>query len=201
VLLIIFSKNKQRIETFLRFPAYVKAEVKNMYIHIDEPTEVISNKAAKVWRISNTIGHTILLIIVGTLLFCTERFDWYNWIGIVLYVLGGFFIVSAIFSIFIEPIYLQRTWRYQVDKEFVQLKFGKWEQQHILIPMEKVEYVRTEQGPIMRRYNLYDLEVGTTTSNHKIPAIPSDVAKQLKVQIATFAKIRDKDSEEGEIGA
>lgn len=132
---------------------------------------------------------------------CSDRFDWYDWIGIVLYILGGLFIVSSIFSIFIEPIYLQRTWRYQVDEEFVQLKFGKFQQQHILIPMEKVEYVRTEQGPILRRYDLYDLEIGTTTSSHKIPAIPANVAKILKAEIGTFAKIRDKDSKEGEIGA
>ncbi|MEG9298372.1 PH domain-containing protein [Mangrovibacillus sp. Mu-81] len=172
-----------------------------MYIHIDEPTETISRNATKVWRISNTIGHTIVLIIIGVLLFCTDRFNWYNWIGIILYVLGGLFVISAIYSIIIEPVYVQRTWRYQVDKELVQLKFGKWEQQHILIPMEKVEYVRTEQGPIMRRYDLYDLEVGTTTSSHKIPAIPADTARTLKAQIATFAKITDKDPDEGEIGA
>lgn len=172
-----------------------------MYINIPEPTQTISIKATKVWRISNTIGHATVLVIIGTLMICSDRFDWYDWIGIVLYVLGGLFIVSSIFSIFIEPIYLQRTWRYQVDQEFVQLKFGKFQQQHILIPMEKVEYVHTEQGPIMRRYDLYDLEIGTTTSSHKIPAIPANVAKTLKAEIATFAKIRDKDSNEGEIGA
>ncbi len=172
-----------------------------MYINITEPTETISKKATKVWRISNTIGHITVLLITGLLIYFSDRFDWYDWVTIVLYVLGGLFIVSSIFSIFIEPIYLQRTWRYQVDQEFVQLKFGKWQQQHVLIPMEKVEYVRTEQGPIMRRYDLYDLEIGTTTSNHKIPAIPANVAKTLKAEIATFAKIRDKDSEGGEIGA
>ncbi|MEI2665820.1 PH domain-containing protein [Rossellomorea sp. LJF3] len=170
-----------------------------MYLHIIEPTETISNKATKVWRISNTIGHTTALLIIGILITCTNQFDWYDWVEIVLYILGGLLILSAIFSIFIEPIYLQRTWRYQVDREFVQLKFGKWQQQHVLIPMEKVEYVRTEQGPIMRRYDLYDLEIGTTTSIHKIPAISSDIAKSLKIEIATFAKIRD--AEEGEMGA
>ncbi|MFI8687831.1 PH domain-containing protein [Rossellomorea sp. NPDC077527] len=172
-----------------------------MYININEPTQTISKKATKVWRISNTIGHTTALILIGILITCTNRFDWYDWVGIVLYVLGGLFIVSAVFSIFIEPIYLQRTWRYQVDREFVQLKFGKWQQQHVLIPMEKVEFVRTEQGPIMRRYDLYDLEIGTTTSNHKIPSIPAETANTLKVDIATFAKIRDNNSEEGDIGA
>jgi membrane protein YdbS with pleckstrin-like domain len=169
-----------------------------MYLKIDEPTETISPAAVKVWRISNTIGHFSVLLIIAILLVCTELFNWYRWIGIVLYLLGGLFILSAIFSILIEPIYLQRTWRYKIDPQFVQLKHGKWTVHHTLIPMEKVEYVRTEQGPIMRRYDLYNIEIGTTSSNHEIPAIPSDEAKKLKWQIAMYAKLTDQDSVEGE---
>lgn len=168
-----------------------------MYIKIDEPTKKISHDAVKVWRMSNTIGHIITLFIIAILLVCAETFEWYEWVELLLYILGVFFILSAFYSILIEPIYLQRTWRYEIDQEFIQLKHGKWTQQHTLIPMEKVEYVRTEQGPIMRKYKLYNIEVGTTTSNHVIPAIPAEEAKLLKAQIATFAKIKDKEPIEG----
>jgi uncharacterized protein len=166
-----------------------------MYIHIEEPTETISKDAVKVWRISNTIGHLAAILIIAVLVVCKEMF---GWIGIVLYILGGMFVLSSIFSILIEPTYLQNTWRYRIDQQFVQMKRGKWQVQHTLIPMEKVEYVRTEQGPIMRRYGLYNLEIGTTASNHIIPAIPAEEAKQLKVKIAVFAKIQDEDAAEGE---
>lgn len=172
-----------------------------MYLHIEEPTEKISTDAVKVWRISNTIGHLSALLIAAVLIFCTEKFDWYEWIGIVLYVVGGLFVLSSIYSILIEPLFTQRHWRYKIDEEFVQLKFGKWQVRHTLIPMEKVEYVRTEQGPLMRRYGLYNIEIGTTTSNHVIPAIPSEEAKKLKILIATYAKIQDKEIVEGEKGA
>lgn len=169
-----------------------------MYININEPKNEISPDAVKVWRMSNTIGHIIALVIVAILFICANLFDWYDWISIVLYCLGGLAILSGIYSILIEPIYLQRTWRYEIDQEFIQLKHGRWNQQHILIPMEKVEYVRTEQGPIMRRHKLYNIEVGTSTSNHVIPAIPAEEAHLLKAQIATFAKIKDPENGEGE---
>lgn len=169
-----------------------------MYIKITEPSARISQEAAKVWRISNTIGHIIGLIIIAILIVCAELFNWYGWVSILLYCLGGLDILSAIYSIFIEPIYLQRTWRYEIDEEFIQLKHGRWQQKHTLIPMEKVEFVRTEQGPIMRRYKLYNIEVGTTTSNHVIPAIPVEEAHILKAKIATFAKIKDHETVEGE---
>lgn len=169
-----------------------------MYIQIEEPTEKISTAAVKVWRISNTIGHGLVLLITGALIVCSEMFDWFGWISIVLYILGGIILLSSIYSIVIEPFYLQRTWRYKIDQQFVQLKHGKWYEKHTLIPMEKVEYVRTEQGPIMRRYALYNIEIGTTTSNHVIPAIPSEEAQKLKAEIATYAKIQDTDFVEGE---
>jgi len=169
-----------------------------MYIQIAEPTETISADAVKMWRISNSVGHGIAFLIIAVLIVCTETLDWYGWIGIVLYIIGGIGVLSAIFSIMIEPVYLQRTWRYKIDPQFVQLKHGKWQIQHTLIPMEKVEYVRTEQGPIMRRYQLYKIEIGTTTSSHVIPAIASDEAKKLKAEIAVYAKIQDSDVFEGE---
>lgn len=169
-----------------------------MYIQIEEPTETISADAVKMWRISNSVGHGIAFLIIAVLIVCTETMDWYGWIGVVLYILGGIGVISASFSIMIEPVYLQRTWRYKIDPQFVQLKHGRWKIQHTLIPMEKVEYVRTEQGPIMRRYHLYKIEIGTTTSSHVIPAIASDEAKKLKAEIAVYAKIQDSDVVKGE---
>lgn len=162
-----------------------------MYINIEEPTEKISADVVKVWRISNTLEHVSALIVLAILVLFAEKFGWYEWIGIVLYILGGAYFIFAIFSIFIQPAYIQATWRYQIDQQFIQLKHGKWQIKHTLIPMEKVEYVRTEQGPIMRKYDLFNIEIGTTTSNHVIPAIPSHEAKKLKALIATYAKIKD----------
>lgn len=172
-----------------------------MYLNIEEPTEKISTDAVKMWRISNSLGHLLAFILIAVLVVCSIKFGWFEWINIVLYIIGGLAILSALFSIVIEPIYLQRTWRYQIDHQFVQLKHGKWQVKHTLIPMEKVEYVRSEQGPIMRMFDLYTIEVGTTTSSHFIPGIPSEEAKQLKAQIASYAKIQDTDFVEGETSA
>lgn len=172
-----------------------------MYLNMEEPTEKISTDAVKMWRISNSLGHLLALILIAVLVVFSNKIGWFGWINIALYILAGLAILSAIFSIVIEPIYLQRTWRYQIDQQFVQLMHGKWQVKHTLIPMEKVEYVRSEQGPLMRMFNLYKIEIGTTTSNHVIPGIPSDEAKLLKAQIATYAKIQDSDLVEGETDA
>lgn len=164
-----------------------------MYLTIKEPSEKIANQAVQVWRISNTIGHGIAIIVLSILLYCSVHFQWYGWVHVTLYVLLGIMSVSAIYSIFIEPVFLQKTWRYEIDEDFVQMKKGKWNESHTLVPMEKVEFVRTEQGPIMRRFDLFNLIIGTTTTQHTIPAIPAQKAKQLKAEIAQLAKVKEND--------
>ncbi len=169
-----------------------------MYMTIKEPSEKIANQAVQVWRISNTIGHGIAIIVLAILLYCSEHFQWYGWIQVTLYIILGIIVLSAFYSIFIEPVFLQKTWRYEIDEDFVQMKNGKWNESHTLVPMEKVEFVRTEQGPIMRKFDLFNLIIGTTTTQHTIPAIPAEKAKRLKAEIAQLAKVKESDLTERE---
>ncbi|MGD7044909.1 PH domain-containing protein [Jeotgalibacillus proteolyticus] len=169
-----------------------------MYLHITEPSRKISSKIVGIWQMTNTIGHTAVLIILGAFLYFSSVYQWAGWIDTALYILVGLMVISAVFSIFIEPSFLQKSWRYEIDEEFVQLKHGRFNQYHTLIPMEKVEYVTTDQGPFLRRHDLYNVKIGTTTSSHTIPAIYKDEALALRSQIAVFAKVKDTDSEREE---
>lgn len=168
-----------------------------MYINVKEPTQRISPYAVKVWRITNTLGHGITLAVLGGLLAASLYFDWKVWIGWILYALMGITALSAAYSILFEPYFLQKTWRYEIDELHIQLKHGSINQVHSLIPMTKVEYVTTNQGPFLRKYGLYNLQIGTVTSSHQIPAIPKDEAMQLRAQIAELANIKDTDEEKG----
>jgi membrane protein YdbS with pleckstrin-like domain len=162
-----------------------------MYRDIEEPEHRISTSAVKVWRLSNTIGHGIAFFIIAVLLGLDHLFEWWNWIDWVLYGLTVIAFLSAIYSIFIEPALLQRTWRYGVDEEYVQLKHGVLTRVHVLVPMTKVEYVKTNQGPLMRKFGMYNVEIGTMASSHSIPAVSEKEALALRAQIAQLAKIKD----------
>lgn len=168
-----------------------------MYINVEEPTQRISPYAVKVWRITNTIGHGVTLVVLGGLLAASLYFDWKVWIGWILYALLGLTVISAIYSILFEPYYLQKTWRYEIDETYIQLKHGSITQKHKLIPMSKVEFVMTNQGPFLRKYGLCNLEIGTVTSSHQIPAISKEEAVRLRAQIAELANIKDTDEEKG----
>ena len=161
---------------------------------LKEPESQISTKIIQIWRTTNTIGHGSFLLGFVALLAASYYWDWYNWVSITLYVLIGITVLSAIFSILIEPVFIQRTWRYDVDENFIQLKHGRWNVEHKIIPMAKIEYVTTDQGPFLRKAGLYSLNIGTTASSHKIPAIPEEEALKLRSLIASYANVKEDDS-------
>lgn len=161
---------------------------------LKEPERKISTKIIPIWRTTNTIGHGSFLLVFGALLAASNIWDWYGWVNITLYIGIGLIVISAIYSIFIEPVFIQRTWRYEVDENFIQLKHGRWNVEHTIIPMAKIEYVTTDQGPFLRKADLYSLKIGTTASTHTIPAIPQEEALALRSQIASYANVKEDDS-------
>lgn len=158
---------------------------------IYEPTSRISKQAIKVWRLSNLITDVIGIIIIGALLWAGIYFDWFQWIITILWILLGVAPLFSIWSVFFEPSLLYKYWRYGMDEEYVRLKYGIFNRKHTVIPMTKIQYVSAEQGPILRKYGLYTIEIGSTGSSHEIPALSEEEAFLLRDQIAHHAKIKE----------
>lgn len=142
---------------------------------------------------TNIITDLIIFLVLGGLLWAGYFFDWYEWIKIILWVLLGLMPFLAVWSIVIDPIIIQKHWRYGIDENFVRLKHGKFFQTDTVIPMTKIQYVEAEQGPILRRFGLYSLTIGTMRSAHEIPALPEQEAFEIRDLIAYHAKINEVD--------
>lgn len=160
-----------------------------MIPQIPEPKKKISKKAINVWRITDLLQNLIGLIIIGALIFSYHHFDWINWIGIILYTLLGIAVLITIYELTIRPVLLQRTWRYDIDEHYIQLKHGFINRRALIIPMSRVEYVNTNQGPILRYFDLSVLTIGTITSANKIPAIPTTEAQEIRELIVHLAEL------------
>ena len=162
-----------------------------MYSQIPAPEGRLSKNAVKVWIMTETISHLIGFIILGVLFYLDNFFSWKEWIGWILIGITCLTILSAIWSIFIKPFFLYKNWRYSADEDFLQLKSGAINEEHQLVPMTKIQAVSTNQGPFLRKYGLYSLSIETMGSSHVIPALPEDVAIDLRNRIAHFAKIKE----------
>lgn len=94
-----------------------------MYSQISVPQKRLSKDAVKIWIISETIANMIVFIILGVLFYLDHLFSWKEWIG---WILIGITMISALSTVwsFINPFLLYKSWLYDVDEEFLQLKSG-----------------------------------------------------------------------------
>lgn len=167
----------------------IKESSDHMIININEPEQTISKKAITVWRIKDFFQNGITLLVLCSLLFLYYKFSWFFWVGLIIYVMIAFVFLMMIYDLSIRPIYLQRTWRYDINKHVIQLKYGFFHRHHVIIPMSRIEYVNTHDGPLLRRYGLSSITIGTITSQHDIPALKQKEAQSLRNQIITLAEI------------
>lgn len=160
-----------------------------MYV-LKEPTQKISLDAIKVWRITDTIYTITFLSLLFFLLYLYYSYQWHSWIGFVIYSLIAITCVSAIVELIILPVYKQKTWRYEIDSTCIQLKHGgAFKKTHMIIPMNKVYFVDTYQGPVLQRYKLATIKIGTVGYIHEIPNLPEKKATEIRNYISSLTDL------------
>lgn len=157
---------------------------------IGEPQNKISERALTVWRIAGAIRAVIVAALSGGAITLTFIFDWPIW---VLWVAITVAIFMIIVSIIIFPNIRWRIWRYEVREQEIELQHGMFVIKRTLVPMIRVQHVDTEQGPILRKYDLATVKISTAATVHEIPALDVDEAEELRVSISRLARVADED--------
>lgn len=153
------------------------------------PTESLSPKAITVWRIRHAIIYIMTLMLLSVTLLIAYYYNWFEWVQTLLFVLIGICLLQTIYKTTIYPILLQKTWRYSIDESYIQIRSGIFHTYHMIIPISRVEYVKTHQGPVLRKFHLAKLTIGTMTTTIDIPEISEDVAKTLRDEIVYYTEL------------
>lgn len=160
---------------------------------IQVPTQRLADSSVPALRWGSAISHVITLVVLGVFYVISLYYTWWPWTHGVILGIAGITLLSAIWSIGLRPVYLHKHFRYGFTDEFLQIKSGAFHEHHELIPMTKIQAVSTNQGPILRRFGLYSLDIETMGSSHGIPALPKETAVAVRDQIALYAKIKEVD--------
>lgn len=154
------------------------------------PENRISTKALIVWRISALLWSLVnLLVLTGvSILFYFKK--WPIWIVVILFSL---WLIYFIYAVWLKPMLRQRVWRYEIREEEIDLQYGMLTVRRVLIPMVRVQHVDTQQGPLLRKYQLATIEITTAATKHHIPAIDVHEADQLRDYISRLARVTDDD--------
>jgi len=165
-----------------------------MIREIREPLQRIESEYVRAIRLKECIWSAVSIVILVTSFVLYDLYNWYTWILVVLWIIAAIDFIYMIWSIGIAPVLLQRYWRYELGKEFIQLQKGRLVRTNQLIPMAKVQYVSLEQGPFLRQYGLFNIEIGTMGSLHVIPGLKEEEAIAVRTKILEFAQIREVES-------
>ena|SRR5699024_1038621 len=157
-----------------------------------EPQNKLAKNFVRVMYIESIIWLLIQALVLGGLFFLANYYEWNHWIKVGLIVLTVLLVINKIIDL-ILPIFRYRNWRYGADASYLYVKQGAIFEKRKLIPMTKIQTVETEQGPLLRRYNLYTVSVTTMGPGHSIPGLPKDTAFALRDEIARYAKIKEEE--------
>lgn len=156
-----------------------------------KPKERMPKKALKAWRL-NGLFKTLIeaLLLTGYLVFNAYVTEWPAWIGAILIVV---FILLAALHILIIPNIRMVYWGYQINEHDIDIQYGIIVIRRTLVPMQRIQHVDTEHGPILRLFKLATLTISTAGTNHKIPALEESTAEELRQQISMLARVSEED--------
>lgn len=155
-----------------------------------EPINRISPKGLKVWRLYGVMQSAVVLLIAvgaGVLNWWLDGPLWFLVIIITIPLLYTYVFV------YLFPKLRWLRWRYEVREQEIELQYGLFIVKRTLVPMIRVQHVDTQQGPILRKYNLASITISTAATSHTIPALITSEADELRSRISILARVAEDD--------
>lgn len=147
----------------------------------------------KVWKIRASISFVFYVALVIGFIFVNEKF-WHLPIWTYAVAGGGFFILGLLEYV-VFPRIRYEHFTYEVRSDEVEVTYGLFIVTKMLIPMNRVQHVKTEQGPILKKYGLSALHISTASNTEKIPGLLEEEALSLRNTIANLAKVDEEDEQ------
>ena len=155
-----------------------------------QPQYQLPKKAITVWRLYGFFQTIFLALVAAGAVFLTMKFDWPIWIQ---WTMITVVILSIICSIILFPSIRWKIWRYEVREQEIEIQSGLFVVKRTLIPMVRVQHVDTEQGPILKKYNLANISISSAATTHTIPMLDLEDADILRMKISELARVAEDD--------
>lgn len=150
------------------------------------PEGRLNRKIISVWRLSGLFVTILLGIcafgcaVVPAILLNQAPL----WFGIA----GAITALFLILFVFILPGLRWVRWRYAVYEDEIDIYRGIIVRKRIVVPLIRVQYTDTSQGPLLRAFKLADVNVSTAGGEQSIPGLKLEDADALRDRVATLAK-------------
>lgn len=97
-------------------------------------------------------------------------------------------VIYLILYTFLFPFIEYKQWKYSISKDKIELIHGIIIRKHIIIPINRLQFLDVNQGPIHRMYQLSTIRLNTAGGLHEIPALTNEEAKNISENLASVVK-------------
>ena len=139
----------------------------------------ISAKAINIWQIHAILLYSTLVLVVLGISF------WFSLWNAFIYIIITLLLVLFLWEYLFLIMFRQRYFYYIITDDYVKINTGHLFNKKIIIPINKIAYIKQKRGPIVRRYELVNLELGTLVDSFEIPCVTEDMAFIIQSDITT----------------
>lgn len=138
----------------------------------------------QVWRIAGLIFCSVILFVslIGVVIASLKEPAVRPWA-----LVGWFFVAAFLLWLCLTvPPRRYRNWGYRLDDKVLETRSGKMFQVLRLLPLNRLQHVDLQRGPVERLFGLARLQLhtaGTHDATITIPGLAADVATQLRDQL------------------
>lgn len=146
----------------------------------DQHYRSLSRDVLKVWQIENLVG-TLGIIAVVVAIFHGPFSDasWREWEILAF----GVIAVSMLLESLILIPRRYRFYRYALLKDCIVIVRGRMFVRQAAVPLHQVLYLHTRQGPILRRYGLLKINVGTIAEPHSVGPLSMEAVREFQLAV------------------
>ena len=151
----------------------------------------------KCWTIRRAIAFLfILLVTIGI----WTAFHFLDAPPVVSGILRGgsaLLLLYQLVSIFVFPKISYSRWGYLIDEEKVVIRHGLFWIEKTIIPIIRIQNVTMDQGPIMRKYDLFNVEMSLASGSFEIEGLSRETAESIsqKLNERLLSRLRERGSE------
>ena len=89
------------------------------------------------------------------------------------------------------PVIRRRIFWYAVDAQEIEIERGFFVVSHTVVPMTRVQHLKTEHGPLADRFRVAALHIHTAAGTVSMHALDAAEAAELRGRIGLLANLAD----------
>lgn len=153
----------------------------------DSDRHQLPRRTVGYWRLQNTFsGLVIPVAVVSTI-------AWF-WTGLPVWVRVGAVVAAVLIGLFLvfgdPPLRYRRFW-YAIGESEIDIEHGLLVITRTVVPMNRVQHLRMEHGPIADRFRLANLHIHTGAGEVSMRGLGRDEAEAIRIRVTELAHLSD----------